>query len=280
MECFTVDKKLGVCCIALLSMLNFSMVTAVEQNATTGSLESPVSSQTSEAESSPEKVAASAALASSAAASSPEEPVEGQVDVNLHILAGVEMQPHLAAIEKLQVESLKDYPYLWHADLEQEIKEINIYNTIPDARIMVATTDDEKTVIGYATCSPLFAACSEDQRLEFKTRVTDLDDYYCVNVAFLSPAHRREDLTRRGLKIFENLARELGYKKTCFYNVLRDDDDPRRPKEYSNHLGDIISEDLGYRNSLPFELEWATIQHDGSIKPNCVNPMILWEKSL
>ncbi|MEN9406479.1 MAG: hypothetical protein RLZ12_763 [Bacillota bacterium] len=193
---------------------------------------------------------------------------------------GKECLSLLKRINAWRTEYFQSFPYLYAGETAVPSASNSFYASRPKASIIVAKTAAGQ-LVGYAACSSLASmdTFEETERNQLQNKLVNLSSYYCLNDIIIKPSYRGRGLMQQGIAEFEQVARKLGFQRVCLYTVVRATDDPRRPANYQN-FAEPVYQKLGYEKSVVFTLTWPTLQANGCISPNCINPVVLWEKRL
>lgn len=149
--------------------------------------------------------------------------------IDLRILRGDQVTPHLHDVAQLRISVFADWPYLYDGDLTYEAQYLRHYEQAAGA--IVAAAFDGDRLIGAATGTPL-TDHADDFAAAFAGSGYDLGDiFYCAESVLL-PHYRGQGLGHRFFDAREDHARALGYKYSAFCAVQRPADHPARPAEY------------------------------------------------
>ncbi len=145
-------------------------------------------------------------------------------------LSGAELHAALPDLARLRITVFRDYPYLYDGTLDYEAKYLATFAAAKDAVIVAARDGD--AIVGCATGSSL-----EDHHGEFaqplKAAGVPLDGTFYCGESVLLPLHRGHGLGHAFFDQREAHARARGYKRSCFCAVVRPDNHPLKPKDYS-----------------------------------------------
>lgn len=195
---------------------------------------------------------------------------------NIRVLSftGQKVRDFISEIAKLRVEVFKEYPFLYIGDFEYEKRYLEKFMEMENA-IVVAAFDGD-ILVGIATGYP-FVYELENLQEVFRSFQHNPADYFCFGESVLKKAYRGLGIGKQFFEEREAYARSLGqYKYICFYTILRDSNDPRRPP--------------GYRDLAPFWQSRGYIKHPELIgtvsyqeideKEETPKKMIFWIKEL
>lgn len=195
-------------------------------------------------------------------------------DITIKILRGQEMKPYLNMAAQWRIQEFKSFPYLYEGNLEYENMYMHECEKNSEATLIVGERGDE--ILGFTTGIPI--GTMSDLLKSLRDKLPNAHEYYYLAECIFAPTARGRGFAQKGIKLFEELVRELGYKKICFLTVIRDDNHPLKPKGYLNK--DPIWQRWKYQKTdLILEFPWPTIQADGSVI-DFLNPMRFWEKDI
>lgn len=167
---------------------------------------------------------------------------------------------------------LKGYPYLYISPPEQIINPSDIiYVNDPNALVVIATVGSE--TVGCAAGIPLDSEhlvkyyFSPEIIHKFKNQGFKPDKIWYVGY-FLMALEYRQDL-KTIETIYEKhraTAKKIGLNQLCYVEVLRPDNDPRKPSSFQppKPWGNLI---LGFtETNVKIKSSWFSIQQDGTVK--------------
>ncbi len=150
--------------------------------------------------------------------------------IRVAALQGPDLDAALADVAALRIEVFRAFPYLYDGDLTYEQRYLAPYRDAASA-ILIGAFDDTR-LIGAATGTPMtehagdFAAAFADQPVA-------LDEiFYCAESVLL-PAWRGQGIGHAFFDLREAHARRLGFAFCAFCAVIRPDDHPARPPDYT-----------------------------------------------
>ena len=195
-------------------------------------------------------------------------------DITIKILRGQEMAPYLEIAAQWRIQEFKGFPYLYEGSLEYEAMYMHECEKNPEAILIVGERNHE--ILGFTTGIPI--GTMSDHLQSLRDKLPNAHEYYYLAECIFSPTVRGRGFAQKGIKLFEGVVKELGYKKICFLTVIRDENHPLRPKRYFDK--DPIWKRWNYQKTdLILEFPWPTIQADGSVI-DFLNPMRFWEKDI
>jgi GNAT superfamily N-acetyltransferase len=147
----------------------------------------------------------------------------------LETLAGEARQAALPALTQLRRTVFAEWPYLYDGDAAQEEEYLKTLLAGRDAAVIVAWDGAEP--VGMATCQPMAEAHAPVQAA-FRRRGLDPARFCYFGESVLLPSWRGQGI---GVGFFERReaeARRLGLQAAAFCAVVRNANDPRRPRDY------------------------------------------------
>ena len=193
--------------------------------------------------------------------------------LTLRTLTGSQIRDYLGALADLRVQVFREWPYLYSGDQDYETRYLRAFAESEGALLVAAFADEPagkdagERLVGASTALPLQHEHAE-LREPFEQEVLPPDHWYYLAESVLLPDYRGQGAGRRFFEAREAHAKTLGFKRTCFAAVQRDDHDPRRPEDY-RELAPFWRR-LGYvpRDDLVAHLAWQEIgENEESAKP-------------
>ena len=195
-------------------------------------------------------------------------------DITIKVLRGQEMIPYLEIAAQWRIQEFKRFPYLYEGNLEYESMYMHECEENPEAVLIVGERKGE--ILGFTTGIPI--GTMSDLLKSLRTKLPNAHEYYYLAECIFAPTVRGRGFAQKGIKLFEEVVNDLGYKKICFLTVIRDKNHPLRPARYLDK--DPIWQRWKYQKTeLVLEFPWPTIQEDGSVI-DFLNPMRFWEKDI
>ncbi len=145
-------------------------------------------------------------------------------------LTGDALHAALPALAQLRITIFRAFPYLYEGDMAYESAYLATFAQSRDA-IIVAAYDDEM-IVGCATGSAIDTNHAEIVA-PLRNAGADLRTMFYCSESVLLPSYRGRGLGHAFFDQREAHARAAGYKHACFCAVIRPDDHPRRPRDYS-----------------------------------------------
>jgi len=149
--------------------------------------------------------------------------------VSVRPLTGVEIAAALDDLARLRIAVFADWPYLYDGDPACEAQYLAEYAASPDA-VLVAALDGDR-IVGAATAAPMMHQKAEF-RAPFEARGLDVRSLFYFGESVLLPEYRGQGAGVRFFEMREAHARSLGLEAAAFCAVTRNENDPRRPKDY------------------------------------------------
>ena len=144
-------------------------------------------------------------------------------------LTGDALRAELPALAHLRTAVFRDWPYLYDGQEGYEHRYLATYAASPGAAAIVAR--DGATIVGAATCQPMTEA-AEPVRTLFAARGMDPARFCYFGESVLLPEYRGQGAGVRFFELREDHARALGAAIAAFCAVIRNENDPRRPRDH------------------------------------------------
>lgn len=149
--------------------------------------------------------------------------------LEFRVLTGDALIEALDDVARLRIEVFRDWPYLYEGDLAYERRYLAPYAKSDQALIVGAFAEDR--LVGASTGAPL-SEHATDFAAAFERSKIDLGQvFYCAESVLL-PDWRGLGAGHTFFDLREARARRLGFRKSCFCAVIRENDHPCRP---ANH---------------------------------------------
>lgn len=150
--------------------------------------------------------------------------------VSVLALTGPALEAVLEDAARLRIEVFRAFPYLYDGDMTYERRYIAAYRDNPGA-ILVGAVDAGK-LVGAATGTPL-ADHAQDFAAAFEGTGIDLSTvFYCAESVLL-PGWRGRGIGHKFFDLREDHARRHGFTRCAFCAVVRPEDHPACPGDYS-----------------------------------------------
>lgn len=193
--------------------------------------------------------------------------------ITVRRLTGAALDAALDDVAGLRIDVFRAWPYLYDGSLDYERRYLENYAD-NDAAVLVGAFDGKK-LVGAATGTPL-----EDHADDFaapfaNTNYALADVFYCAESVLL-PAYRGQGIGHQFFDHREAHARALGRVHSSFCGVVRPDNHPLRPVDYSPL--DPFWRKRGYAplNGVMAEFSWRDVGDDTETQ----KPLQFWLRRL
>ncbi|NQD93437.1 GNAT family N-acetyltransferase [Pseudomonas sp. CrR25] len=194
--------------------------------------------------------------------------------MEIRLLQGAAIAPHLDDLARLRIDVFREFPYLYDGSLDYEAEYLQTYACSPDSLFVVVI--DQGQVVGASTGVPLADETEALQR-PFREVGWNTERVFYFGESVLLPAYRGQGL---GVGFFtkrEGFARRLGrFDFAAFCTVERSPAHPRRPPNYQPL--DTFWANRGY--SQHPELRTSMTWQDLDERQASAKPMSYWLKAL
>ncbi len=150
--------------------------------------------------------------------------------IQIKVLKGEDLNLALPELAKLRIQVFRDWPYLYDGSMDYEKQYLARYAETEGAVIVGAYDGD--SLVGAATGEPL-----EEEVIQFRGPFEDKGlnpkEIFYLAEAVLDPAYRGQGIGHRFYDEREAHAKALGFSTTAFCAVIRPDNHPLKPDEYS-----------------------------------------------
>ena len=189
-----------------------------------------------------------------------------------------EILPYIQTVSEMRIQEFESFPYLYKGNFNYEKEYMIGFSKGLKSCLGVAKIDNH--IVGICTGMPLQSDADilKDAELVYRNVGHDPGKYYYFGEFIVLPKYRGFGISRKLSYDMEKIAQNLGYHKICLLTVVRNDKDPRKPKNYKNT--DYIWESLGYKpDNLTINYHWPTILQSGEVVDD-INPMQFWSKNI
>lgn len=195
------------------------------------------------------------------------------MSLTVRALTGAEMAAAIDDLARLRITVFADWPYLYDGDAAYEAGYLREFSAAPDAVLVAAL--DGKRIVGAATASPMWAQKPEF-RVPFEVHGLDTSRLFYFGESVLPAAYRGQGIGHAFFDLREAQARACGADTATFAAVIRADDHPARPADYTPL--DAFWRGRGYApvTGLVTELAW---QEHGEAAES-LKPMQYWSRGL
>jgi len=176
-------------------------------------------------------------------------------------------------LARLRIDVFRAYPYLYDGSLVYEQEYLAYFAEATDSIAVVAEEDGH--IVGCATGAALEG--HNDQFGEpFRARGIDAAQIFYCGESVLDPAYRGRGIGHAFFDAREAHARACGYRSCAFCAVVRPDDHPLKPADYSPL--DPFWQKRGYRKAegLVATFHWKDIDQPYET----AHPMQFWTRDL
>lgn len=181
------------------------------------------------------------------------------VHLRFETLRGDALRGWLPSLANLRIAVFREWPYLYEGNPAYEETYLTAFAASPGAALIAALDGDR--VVGCATCQPMTEA-EEVVRQAFRGRGLDPARWCYFGESVLLPAYRGRGAGVRFFELREAHARALGSAATAFCSVTRNDNDPRRPKEYAPLDGFWRRRGYERRADISLVFDWQEVGDD------------------
>jgi GNAT superfamily N-acetyltransferase len=143
-----------------------------------------------------------------------------------------EIERALDAVADLRIRVFAEYPYLYDGDISYERRYLAAYRDSP-AAIVVGAWDGDR-LVGASTGAPMEDHAEAFAEAFAGTGIRISDVFYCAESVLL-PEYRGQGAGGKFFEHREARARALGRSWSAFCAVIRPDDHPARPEDYTPH---------------------------------------------
>lgn len=194
--------------------------------------------------------------------------------MNLIVLTGNAVIPHLDDLAQLRMTVFREYPYLYEGDLAYEHKYLKTYAE-SDESLFVLALDGEK-VVGASTGIPMANETIEFRR-PFINAGFNPDSIFYFGESVLLPGYRGKGI---GVKFFEereHYAQQLGrITHCCFCAIDRPENHPMKPENYQPLHQFWKNRGYQHHPELATTYRWKEL---GEVEES-PKPMSFWIKNL
>jgi GNAT superfamily N-acetyltransferase len=178
-------------------------------------------------------------------------------NIKISSFTGSSIKNYLSSIARLRTEVFRDYPYLYEADMQNEIQYLKKFANCKDAVAVIVFDGSE--VVGASLGIPLELE-NENVKKAFKERELDLGSIYYFAESALLKKYRGRGIGHHFFDEREAHVQKLKkFKQICFCCVIRPENDPRQPDDYIP-LDDFWRKRGYVKNSeMVFSMSWKDI---------------------
>jgi GNAT superfamily N-acetyltransferase len=172
-------------------------------------------------------------------------------------LSGAALTPRLDALAGLRIRVFREWPYLYEGDAAYEARYLASYAQSPGALVVAASTAQGEAV-GMATCQPGTEA-SEKLRAAWANAGLDAASLCYFGESVLLPEYRGQGAGVRFFEEREAHAWRLGLSIAAFCAVVRNENDPRRPHDYTPLDGFWRNRGYAPRPDISTVMSWREV---------------------
>lgn len=150
--------------------------------------------------------------------------------MRIETLTGTAIEAVLDDLARLRIEVFRAFPYLYDGDMDNERSYMRSYIDAKQA-VLVGAFDGD-TLVGAATGTPL-ADHADDFAAPFEGFPIAMEDiFYCAE-SVLMPGYRGRGIGHAFFDAREAHARQIGATHSAFCSVIRPNDHPLKPSDYT-----------------------------------------------
>jgi len=150
--------------------------------------------------------------------------------MNIAPLTGPALTAASPDLARLRIEVFRAFPYLYDGALAYEQKYLATFAASRDALVVAAM--DGADIVGCATGSALDTN-HEELITPLRAAGYDLSSTFYCGESVLRASYRGRGIGHAFFDQREAHAKARGYRRSCFCAVVRPQDHPRRPADYS-----------------------------------------------
>lgn len=189
-------------------------------------------------------------------------------------LSGANLTRALPDLARLRMAVFRDWPYCYEGSLDYEAGYLRWFAGSPGAVIIAALDGD--TIVGASTAA-LLAGQMDMITTPIKAYGLALESVFYFGESVLLPRYRGQGLGKRFFELREEAARRhAGVRDACFCAVVRDEADPRKPKDHRTL--EPLWRAQGFRPvaGLTCQLSWREVGQSEDTEKT----MQFWKKAL
>jgi hypothetical protein len=199
-------------------------------------------------------------------------------EFTIKVISGKDIVHYLDILTQMRIALFQEYPYLYCGDFDYEKKYLEEYLKEERSILAIALYNDK--VVATLTGMPLASESSviADLKNKLQAQGENPNDYFYYGEVLVQPEYRGKGLYLQMYKTLDQWIQKWGYSFACFLTVLRDENDPRKPKGYK--CPDLLAERAGFRKTnTGISFSWPTIQASGEVKDSS-NELLMWVKKI
>jgi GNAT superfamily N-acetyltransferase len=180
---------------------------------------------------------------------------------------------YIPALARLRIQVFREYPYLYDGSLAYEEEYLNVYAESPDAFIALAKVGQE--IVGASSAVPLIREGETMSRL-FQQAGYDPTTVLYFGESVLLPAFRGKGIGHRFFDAREAYGRKIGMKTAAFCSVIRSEDHPLKPENFSPLYDFWTRRGFAPVDALSMNFRWKDIDQEADDEKS----MQFWVKQL
>lgn len=150
--------------------------------------------------------------------------------IKVQSFTGNDVARFIPDVAQLRIEVFREFPYLYHGNMDYEAKYLRTYTASHDSVIVIAFDGDQ--VIGASTAVPLQHEMEEIKRPFFQMNI-DPETVFYLGESVLQKNYRGRGIGVRFFQEREAHAKRVGnFSWYAFCAVERPQNHPRRPQGY------------------------------------------------
>jgi len=150
--------------------------------------------------------------------------------VTLRVLTGPDIAGVLPDLARLRIAVFREWPYLYDGTAAYEEAYLEVYAQAEGA-VVVGAYDGDR-LVGAATGCPMLGHSDDFSAAFADTAIQPADVFYCAESVLL-PAYRGRGIGHAFFDAREAHGKALGYPLSAFCAVIRREDHPERPADYT-----------------------------------------------
>lgn len=193
------------------------------------------------------------------------------------LIQGPDLKNEIEHLAHQRLILFKEYPYLYHGTLEQEIEYCSWFCDLSTTALAIAYCDDKPVGLVSGTSFVDFSTHFIGSYDLFKSASLAPETFFYVAEVLIHPMHRDKQVATQLFALIETYAHEAGYTNMCLVEESHAQH-PLKPLDYKSL--DPFFTKLGYsKTNLQITYSWSTIQIDGSLQDE-EHSMNYWIKNL
>jgi hypothetical protein len=193
----------------------------------------------------------------------------------VYALKGYQARIHFKNIAALRIAAFADFPYLYAGTEEYEKEYLETYFNSLQSVVYVGFHAEK--IVAFSNLMPLCEMPLEIIK-PFIENDIDVANIIYLGEAILSPEyqHKKSGFISAMLKIQEQHARKKNYNQIMFMSVIRSDDHPLKPENYTSLDGMFTKFGFKRYENMFIEMTWTQV--DTNIETDTI--LSIWYKNL